>query len=175
MFYFHFQSSPTIQTASRERPRTSSMTSLPNAVPPPVSHPEPAPQHLHMLQTIIIVSRYKKSMYTMLYVFLVFNLCSLPYLCTSISAGILGESAAIWGAESIATVINNTNSLLNPIVLLWRMKQIRKVVVMTMSINITDNHFHGVQTPQPSRRGVTTIDVHAQTNATAAITLLKIE
>lgn len=40
---FSIQSSPTV-TTSRERPRTSSQTSLPSAVPPPVSHPEPPPQ-----------------------------------------------------------------------------------------------------------------------------------
>ncbi|XP_028514982.1 melanocortin receptor 4-like [Exaiptasia diaphana] len=70
--------------------------------------------------------RYRKSMFTMLYVFVFFNLCSVPFLCTTVAASILGETAAIWGAESIATVINNMNSLINPIVLFWRMKNIRK-------------------------------------------------
>ena len=39
--HFSFQMSPTVQTATRERPRTSSQTSLPSAVPPPVSSTVP--------------------------------------------------------------------------------------------------------------------------------------
>ena len=80
------------------------------------------------------VHRYRKSIYTMLYIFLIFNLCYLPYLCTAVSAGILGESAAIWGAESLSSVIIYANSLINPIVLFWRMKEIRKAVTTTISI-----------------------------------------
>lgn len=107
-------------------------------------------------------------MYTMLYVFLTFNLCSMPYLCTSISALILGESAAIWGAESITIVINNTNSLLNPIILLWRMTKFRKAIAKTMSINTIDHTNNGFQTPELSRRIMATKRVHAQMNNTAA-------
>ncbi|XP_031561300.1 melanocyte-stimulating hormone receptor-like [Actinia tenebrosa] len=85
-------------------------------------------------QGITNVQRYKKSIYTMLYIFLIFNLCYLPYLCTAGSAGILGESAAIWGAESLSAVIILANSLINPIILFWRMKEIRKAVSSTISI-----------------------------------------
>jgi hypothetical protein len=85
-------------------------------------------------QTINNAHRYKKSTYTMLYIFVIFNLCYLPYLCTAVSAGILGESAAIWGAESLSAVLIYTNSLINPIILIWRMKEIRKAVTSTILI-----------------------------------------
>ncbi|XP_031561312.1 histamine H2 receptor-like [Actinia tenebrosa] len=86
--------------------------------------------------------RYEKSMYTMLYIFLAFNLCYLPYLCTAVSVGILGESAAIWGAESLSVVLIFTNSLINPIILFWRMKEIQNAVTTTVvMIYSRSSHF----------------------------------
>ena len=76
---------------------------------------------------------YKKSMYTMAYVFVAFNLCYLPFFCTSVSAWIVGESGAIWGAESISSVIIYSNSFINPVILFWRMKEIRKAVAVTIA------------------------------------------
>ncbi|XP_031561316.1 melanocortin receptor 3-like [Actinia tenebrosa] len=86
-------------------------------------------------QISLFSNQYKRSTYTMLYVFLIFNLCYLPYLCTAVSAGILGESAAIWGAESLSSVIVYANSLINPVILFWRMPGIRKSANVTRSVS----------------------------------------
>ncbi|XP_031561311.1 melanocyte-stimulating hormone receptor-like [Actinia tenebrosa] len=84
-------------------------------------------------QRVINVERYKRSTCTMVYVFLILNLCYLPFLCTAVSAGILGESAAMWGAESLSVVLIYANSFLNPIMLFWRMKEIGHAVALTIT------------------------------------------
>ena len=99
-------------------------------------------------QKAINACSYKKSMYTMSYVFMAFNLCYLPFIVTSVSGGILGESAVIWGAESMSAVAIYTNSFVNPVILFWRMKEIRRAVAMTIYSH--DNHCE--QTSRGNRR-----------------------
>jgi len=99
-------------------------------------------------QLVFSACNYKKSMHTMAFVFLVFNLCYTPFIFTSVSAAILGESSAIWGAESVASVFIYGNSCINPVILFLRMKEIRRAVVATMSVNShhhTDKKYKGAR------------------------------
>jgi hypothetical protein len=72
------------------------------------------------------VARYRKTTVTMLLVFVVFMICYVPYLCTTVAISILGEARnGIGSAESIATVITYARSSINPIILFWRMREIQ--------------------------------------------------
>jgi hypothetical protein len=74
----------------------------------------------------INVARYEKSAKTMMYVYVVFVICYLPYLCTMVVGSVLGESfGGIGSAESIATAIAYTKSTINPLILFWRIRQIQ--------------------------------------------------
>ncbi|XP_032225021.1 histamine H2 receptor [Nematostella vectensis] len=76
-------------------------------------------------QRVSNVARYKKSTQTMLLVFVVFLLCYTPYLVVITTAAIIGETADVWSAEAICTVLVYSNSCLNPTILFFRMREIR--------------------------------------------------
>lgn len=63
-----------------------------------------------------------------LYVFVVFELCVLPYLITLTVMLISGPSVVLQGTVQLATVLMMLNSSLNPIVFGWKMGEIRQIV-----------------------------------------------
>lgn len=63
-----------------------------------------------------------------LYVFVVFELCVLPYLMTLTVLLISGPSVVLQGTVQLATVLMMLNSSLNPIVFGWKMGEIRQIV-----------------------------------------------
>lgn len=63
-----------------------------------------------------------------LYVFVVFELCVLPYLMTLTILLISGPSVVLQGTVQLATVLMMLNSSLNPIVFGWKMGEIRQIV-----------------------------------------------
>lgn len=64
-----------------------------------------------------------------LYVFVVFELCVLPYLITLTVMLISGPpSVVLKGTVQLATVLMMLNSSLNPIVFGWKMGEIRQIV-----------------------------------------------
>lgn len=63
-----------------------------------------------------------------LYVFVVFELCYLPYVITFTVLVISGPSVVLQGTIQLATVLTMLNSSLNPIVFGWKMTEIRQIV-----------------------------------------------
>ena len=63
-----------------------------------------------------------------LYVFVVFELCVLPYLITLTVLLISGPSVVLQVTVQLATVLMMLNSSLNPIVFGWKMREIRQIV-----------------------------------------------
>lgn len=63
-----------------------------------------------------------------LYVFVVFELCYLPYVITFTVLVISGPSVVLQGTVQLATVLTMLNSSLNPIVFGWKMTEIRQIV-----------------------------------------------
>ena len=63
-----------------------------------------------------------------LYVFVVFELCVLPYLITLTVILISDPSVVLQGTVQLATVLMMLNSSLNPIVFGWKMGEIRQIV-----------------------------------------------
>lgn len=63
-----------------------------------------------------------------LYVFVVFELCVLPYLITLTVILISDPSVVLQGTVQLATVLMMLNSSLNPIVFGWKMAEIRQIV-----------------------------------------------
>lgn len=63
-----------------------------------------------------------------LYVFVVFELCVLPYLMTLTVLLISDPSVVLQGTVQLATVLMMLNSSLNPIVFGWKMGEIRQIV-----------------------------------------------
>jgi len=84
------------------------------------------------------VERYGKSAVTMLFAYVVFILCYLPYLCTVVVGSILGESfTGIGSAESIVTTITYLKSTINPLILFWRIKEIQNAARITIHSALT--------------------------------------
>lgn len=63
-----------------------------------------------------------------LYIFVVFEVCYLPYLITLPVLLVSGPSAVLQGTIQFSTVLMMLNSSLNPIVFGWKLKEIRQIV-----------------------------------------------
>lgn len=84
------------------------------------------------------VKRYGKTTMTMWFVFVVFMLCYLPYLCTMVLGSALGESfSGIGSAESIVTAIAYLKSVINPLILFWRINEIQKGILQVLRRSVT--------------------------------------
>ena len=74
------------------------------------------------------VARYKQSLYTVMYVYIAFSICYLPYLAFSISITVLGRNVATHAAYLITATLVLSNSFINPILYYWRMPELRRAV-----------------------------------------------
>ena len=73
-------------------------------------------------------ARHKNLAIKTLYVFVVFEICVLPYLITLTVLLISDPTVVLQGSVQLATVLMMLNSSLNPIVFGWKMKEIRQIV-----------------------------------------------
>ena len=74
--------------------------------------------NLHMLQ-------YKRSVNSMLYVFVFLVACYIPYFCSLLAVAFLGYNVSVVLATNLTTVVIFLNSSLNPFVYCWRIREIR--------------------------------------------------
>ena len=70
------------------------------------------------------------------YVYLVFLLCYLPFICHKIAVIISGQSTTTWNILQYSWTMAFLNSSLNPLIYCWRMRHVRHAV-----INILQNIF----------------------------------
>ena len=75
------------------------------------------------------VKRYRKSLYTMLYVVGLVLVCYLPYICLALPVVFTGRSEAERAAWTIVDTLLFLNSLLNPILYCWRIRDVRRSLV----------------------------------------------
>ena len=77
-------------------------------------------------QNSINISKYRKSIFTVLYIFSLFVISYLPYLVYTLTFYVLQEFGDTFlTCSSLTTVIVYSSSLLNPLLYCWRMKEIK--------------------------------------------------
>lgn len=74
------------------------------------------------------LGRYRRSVYSMIYVCVAFLLCYIPYLCVMVVKLFTGPGPVIQGATYITDTIVFMNSALSPALYYWRMPEIRRAV-----------------------------------------------
>lgn len=78
---------------------------------------------------IVLSKRKFKSAMNILYLYLVFTACYLPYVCTTIIIATTSHGEALKGFFHITMTLGFLNSSLNPVIFCWRMREIRVYVL----------------------------------------------
>ena len=76
-------------------------------------------------QPAIDLAKYKKSIFSVLYILALFSLCILPFIVSLFLLVLLGEDEESWGPYHVSLVILLSASCLNPGLYIWRMKDVR--------------------------------------------------
>lgn len=71
------------------------------------------------------ILKYKRSVNSMLYVFVFLVACYIPYFCSLLAVAFLGYNSSIVLATNLTSVVIFLNSSLNPFVYCWRIREIR--------------------------------------------------
>lgn len=79
------------------------------------------------------VMRYKRSVWNMLYVYIAFVLCYLPLFCILIVIHVRGVDRTTKIFRFLGATLIFINSSLNPLLFCWRIREIRRVVIKTLS------------------------------------------
>lgn len=95
---------------------------------------------LQNVQTMELV-REKKSALNALFVYVVFIVCYLPYLCCEILLITNSSRISFWAADHAAFFFLLLNSSLNPLLYCWRYQEMRQIVKNTLKkiLRITDS------------------------------------
>ena len=89
----------------------------------------------NFVSSTIHVSKYKKSVVTILYVLALFSFCFLPYFATVGVHVHVGYYSQIQVATSVTLALLFLSSSLNPCLYLWRMNDVRKEVTKLLCWN----------------------------------------
>ena len=76
-------------------------------------------------QPAIDLAKYKKSIFSILYILALFSLCVLPFIVSLFLLVLLGEDNGSWPPYHVSLVILLSASCLNPGLYIWRMKDVR--------------------------------------------------
>ena len=76
-------------------------------------------------QPAIDLAKYKKSIFSVLYIVALFSLCILPFIVSLFLVVLLGEDDGSWGPYHVSLMILLSASCLNPGLYIWRMKDVR--------------------------------------------------
>ena len=92
-------------------------------------------QHQHQIQgnqsrqnfgrPAIDLAKYKKSIFSILYILALFSLCILPFIVSLFLLVLLGEEIGMWAPYHVSLVFLFSASCLNPGLYIWRMKDVR--------------------------------------------------
>lgn len=78
-------------------------------------------------QSNISVRKYKKSVYTLLYIFAIFVLSYAPFLCCSVIFDILGDYGKTYEISlNISVALLFSSSIFYPLLYCWRINEIRE-------------------------------------------------
>ena len=78
-------------------------------------------------------ARYRKTVYSVLWVQLTLVVCYLPYNLLAASTNHITLSAAIYLARQVTGVLIHLNSSLNPILYCWKIREVRQAVEETIT------------------------------------------
>ena len=73
----------------------------------------------------IDLAKYKKSIFSILYILALFSLCILPFIVSLFLLVLLGEVSGMWAPYHVSLVLLFSASCLNPGLYIWRMKDVR--------------------------------------------------
>ena len=73
----------------------------------------------------IDMAKYKKSIFSILYILALFSLCILPFIVSLFLLVLLGEKSGMWAPYHVSLVFLFSASCLNPGLYIWRMKDVR--------------------------------------------------
>ncbi|XP_073248722.1 uncharacterized protein [Porites lutea] len=73
----------------------------------------------------IDMAKYKKSIFSILYILALFSLCILPFIVSLFLLVLLGEEIGMWAPYHVSLVFLFSASCLNPGLYIWRMKDVR--------------------------------------------------
>lgn len=90
-------------------------------------------ERTHVRRTNFNLVKYKSSIYTMLYIYVAFILCSLPVFCVMIALQIQGPNRPTTIVQFLGSTLVYINSSLNPVLYCWRIRVIRRIVQRTVS------------------------------------------
>ena len=76
-------------------------------------------------QPAIDLAKYKKSIFSVLYILALFSLCILPFIVSLLLLVLLGKKEGSWGPYHVSLVILLSASCPNPGLYIWRMKDVR--------------------------------------------------
>ena len=79
------------------------------------------------------LGRYKKSLNTVVLIFCLLLACYLPYFIIATVTMVVGKNASTILAWNITSAFIYLNSLLNPLVYCWRMREIRREVAIALA------------------------------------------
>ena len=77
--------------------------------------------------------KYKRSIYTMFYIYIAFIFCSLPVFSVMIALQIQGPERPTIIVQFLGATLVYINSSLNPVLYCWRIREIRRMAQKTMS------------------------------------------
>lgn len=90
-------------------------------------------------QSRLKAAQYKKSVYSMLFVYVAFVLCYTPFFCFRIMLLALGCNTAVNVASNITLTVVFMNSSLNPVLYYWRIPEIRRAVRNLVGLQREEN------------------------------------
>ena len=76
-------------------------------------------------QPAINLAKYKKSIFSVLYILALFSLCILPFIVSLFLLVLLGKDSRMWAPYHVSLVLLLSASCLNPGLYIWRMKDVR--------------------------------------------------
>ena len=79
-------------------------------------------------QQAIDLAKYKKSIFSILYILALFSLCVLPFIVSLLLLVLLGEDNGEWAPYHVSLVFLFSSSCLNPGLYIWRMNDVRNGV-----------------------------------------------
>ena len=76
-------------------------------------------------QPAVNLAKYKKSIFSILYILALFSLCILPFIVSLFLVVLLGEDSRMWAPYHVSLVFFFSASCLNAGLYIWRMKDVR--------------------------------------------------
>ena len=83
-------------------------------------------------------ARYKRSVYSMLFVYIAFVLCYTPFVCFHITLLAVERNTAVNVASNVTLTIVFMNSSLNPVLYYWRIPEVRRAVKTVVGLQSPD-------------------------------------